>query len=114
MSLPLAVLFVIIGASWFGGWCLRAVKGQSREEAAYSDGWEEGRKDLHEMPTAEFVRVISTRARHGTNTMYTNHHCRCDECRSAHAEVQRKWYAQRKAADPSWSPHRRVVQLTLF
>ena len=28
---------------------------------------------------------------HGTNTSYTNYHCRCSECRKAHAVVNAKY-----------------------
>ena len=30
---------------------------------------------------------------HGTTSAYTNHGCRCGECRAAHAAQQREYYA---------------------
>lgn len=31
---------------------------------------------------------------HGTNSRYSNQGCHCDECRRAHADYQKSWYAK--------------------
>lgn len=41
---------------------------------------------------------------HGKYSTYTNHKCRCGECKGAAAEARRK--AKRK--DKTWLPHGRV------
>lgn len=47
--------------------------------------------------------------KHGTHSEYSNHHCRCDKCRAATADYQRRYhYAPCKnCGSPTWS---RVVK----
>lgn len=42
--------------------------------------------------------LIGTATWHGTNGGYQNHKCRCVPCKSAHADVQRRYRQRRSAA----------------
>lgn len=35
------------------------------------------------------------RVTHGRASTYTNHRCRCEECKAAHARAQREWRARK-------------------
>lgn len=70
---------------------------------AVVEGYDGGRSTLGDalgvMPDGEIVcflprkrgRVLSSGI-HGTDSGYTNHRCRCPECRQAHARVRRESY----------------------
>lgn len=48
---------------------------------------------------------------HGTNSRYTNHRCRCDECRQAHRDyaASRRRYAAAHPLPPDDPRHGTVV-----
>lgn len=109
-----AVPYIIgcLGA-FMAGWGWRAWRGWRREDFAYSEGWDDGRKDLAALPAEPPAPPI----RHGTNSAYTNRRCRCDDCREAHRAAWHKWAAGKRAADPGWQrrPAQPVaMQLSLF